>query len=356
MFEDNVHSADCTPKRSLESILWKHPFFGKHKNKIVKNWCRALTMKEDSTLYNERCAFLYYWIGSKVKGAFDSFLFPTMTKVLYDYLKQYGFSGGKIIYDYSHNHKTIEEQLEKSGKFCRNKYCDYLREVEEAFKTIKRINNSSRDEYCTHLIEEYGKYFDQQGDLNLEYQDANTYKHALVMEEELEDEEHDKDDEEEEVVTQTMRDGLLIGFHSKEGLTAGTRRESVEPLASEVISPETNTTSPSKKNSVGSFAAATLGMTSIIFLLYKFTPLYSRINTFLGRSNNSKSKRRRSVEHNLYIESDDTTQYSTESSTLVSMEEFTTENSTICSSPNTTQSKGKNRKNQQTKNISYHAM
>ncbi|GAB69443.1 hypothetical protein PCYB_001910 [Plasmodium cynomolgi strain B] len=125
MFEDNVQNADCTLKRSIESELQNHIYFGKHKKGIEKAWCRALTMrKDDSALYSERCTFLYYWIGSKVKGAFNSSMFPTMTNVLYKYLQTYGFSGectnictnisedlftwGKKIFDYSHNHNTIE--------------------------------------------------------------------------------------------------------------------------------------------------------------------------------------------------------------------------------------------------------
>ncbi|GAB64814.1 KIR-like CYIR protein [Plasmodium cynomolgi strain B] len=205
-FNNAVSTSICDSSKIRDSSWLAFKYFTPHKGKIEKAYCYSLTMNRVDEHYGKRCELLYYWIIDIIKGNLDSGHFPQATKSICNLLKELQptwdckniypgvgeslFEYGKKIYDYTHDHKTLEEQLKKSGGKCSGKYYKYLKDVEEAFKKVNSICGSGKTEpYCEYIKRERTPYADKDEELELEYEEARGQEHVADGREKVENSE-----------------------------------------------------------------------------------------------------------------------------------------------------------------------
>ncbi|ANQ10895.1 KIR protein [Plasmodium coatneyi] len=145
-------------------------------------WCYTQKGGKDTLSTEERCHFLYYFIGDIVFGDLGSDKFQgfmntvcdelkklpignecdiVCTKANYDYFKY-----EKEVYDYHQDKATIERKLGRSGNSCNANYREYLGTAEEAYKIIsgqcnlKKFNELDPT-YCNKFNTQYKQYMEK---------------------------------------------------------------------------------------------------------------------------------------------------------------------------------------------------
>ncbi|GAB69499.1 hypothetical protein PCYB_002480 [Plasmodium cynomolgi strain B] len=274
---NSANNSKCDATIIMDSNWWIYKYFNTYKGDILKAYCYALNMGKSEEHYHNRCEFLYYWIIDKIKEHLGNDYSLNATALVSSVLKNLGhgwectniypnisrnlFEYGKKVFDFSVDHETIKGQLEKSSGKCSGEYYKYLKAVKTAYQGIQSIYNYSKEPYCAHLIGEYKRYFDEDGDLELEYGEATELERVSVKKEEDKEEAQDKDDENEEEEGDTVSTALTI---------------------------------------VG------VGLPAILFFLYKHTPIFSRIRNHFG--NNSVGRRIKSIERRYNMERENSTE------------------------------------------------
>ncbi|ANQ08495.1 CYIR protein [Plasmodium coatneyi] len=148
--------------------------------KIADILCYVTTVNGEDSLRDDRCGFLYYWLGSKIwaKVNNNSSKFLDVMGKIYAALEQFGvkdnctllykdtpnidqqlFEKWKIIFDFSYDFNGIKAKLERSKNSCDEGYYKHLEGAKEAFVAINRGCKSKGDDdpYCKEFIFKYGK-------------------------------------------------------------------------------------------------------------------------------------------------------------------------------------------------------
>ncbi|ANQ07361.1 KIR-like CYIR protein [Plasmodium coatneyi] len=317
-----------------DTVDGHHSTIEVHMDKIVGAWCCMSKMPEGNNLnYNERCNFLYYWIGDFLFGELgdDAEIVMDLLNSICKYIKSTypkekdkvicetidkdKFKRRKLIFDYWHDYTTLKGLISKSGDNCTSKYGIYLGTVEQAYSGIQKFCQSNQtDPYCSEFNKQCNQYCTN-GKLNLKCPSAYT---------------------------EQQEDTTLKAVTSPTANSIGTTAAAI----------------PS--------ALATLALPAAAFFLYKYNLLPSWIsNQFNGGSNKRRGKRS-AIRHNFDTSTDDnSTLYSTETgstpdtSTHYSTDLSTTEtdNSTIYgeqpSGRHRTEQQQQHQRGQRT-NIRYH--
>ncbi|ANQ11125.1 Kir protein [Plasmodium coatneyi] len=342
-FEDNSRQVHCDSSdvagvtAALQSTLSGKgvEFSDTDVKKIFHAWCyvTGTVKKKCASLYQDRFKFFYLWFGEMIfKKKERIYSFDELMDEIKDGLNKMGGEGGdkcgplckgdvndkttfnrrKLAYEYYTIYKHIKEHWNEHQYKCDKAYSTYLKETYEAWDAVRQQCSGKKDKgYCDEFNENYKEHNGQELS-KLEC----TVEHRI----------------------DTARTKTHEGFPVEGGGPA-----TIGPIVSSALG-------------IGG------GLASIALLLYKYDLLPPGIkNTFFGgRSRNSNKRRnRRSTNSNFstFTENDSTTQYSTEASTLGSMEE---DNSTIYNGKRPPRGGNNNnnrrRGHENGKNISYQNM
>ncbi|GAB69459.1 hypothetical protein PCYB_002080, partial [Plasmodium cynomolgi strain B] len=149
-------------------------------NQIVENSSYACTKGRGSDpLYYDRCKFLYFWIGTKIKtmknvrytyfhtimnaiyrhmenaNFWDACTRPCMN--LYPELKDELFEERKILFDYDYNYNYLEKSPECSAYVRTPNYTTHRREAEGAYALLCEHCRTNSNTYCTEFDRIYKK-------------------------------------------------------------------------------------------------------------------------------------------------------------------------------------------------------
>ncbi|ANQ10104.1 CYIR protein [Plasmodium coatneyi] len=136
---------------------------------IVRVWCIVSEIRENDSLYNERCGFLYFWLGNKLfSEGLDTTNFKGDMNKIYTLLaswfsgedckneyrinSKHDFNQRKTIFDYWYNYPTIQKYIHDNHFDCPNKYATYLNEVAKDYSDVSSSCSRQRDdEYCKQI-------------------------------------------------------------------------------------------------------------------------------------------------------------------------------------------------------------
>ncbi|KNA01489.1 variable surface protein Vir7-like protein [Plasmodium vivax North Korean] len=160
-----------------------------YSDKILKALCYISKMKNNDPFYNERCHFLYYWIGdilsNNLKGValFSKAMNTIYTElqklnvedncnIIYPDISKLFFDQRKIIYDYSQNYATIKQDFQDYGKSCSQEYYYYVEKIVSTYNIVHDNCENTSDIYCDELKTMFDKY---------NHQDLSKLKCTLVQ-------------------------------------------------------------------------------------------------------------------------------------------------------------------------------
>ncbi|SBT88047.1 PIR protein [Plasmodium malariae] len=259
--------------RGFESSGENHCYSEENKIKLIKSQLNSyndIKSVEDKILHalcfisfsnndnkcNEQCHSLYYWIGNKLfntlsnEGSFSGIIkiFDTCSKKIagrdkckcdfFGSISKEEFNKMKIVYEYCKYHDTIEGTLNFHSNLCDSASKEYLDKATNAYNELYEIcNSSSSKDYCTVLMKHVPECFSKK---------LTTLKYEIK-------EYHSE-----------SSDLKRIDDHFPGGTTPTTGQ---------------STYSISQILMLVAFPLA--GILFISFILYKFTPIVSWINTKL---------------------------------------------------------------------------
>ncbi|SBT84492.1 PIR protein, partial [Plasmodium ovale] len=249
-------------------------------DKLAKALCYVNEMPGSNSFYDERCNYLYYWMGDiLVTNLKDKTLFSGVIDILYQTLSKFivtnactrissntdkdVFKKMKLVYDYSQNYNGIMKSLGDRNNLCNKDYHNYLNETVNAYKEMYNSCKEPKDTYCDLFkdIFETSKY-ESLSSLKCKVQEdpSNHLRASGVRSNSDEARIH-------------MGDSQQSGIVSREG---GPQQYQ---LGGTFVTEELNDSS-----SLFMYAIFPLiGMTLICFVLYRFTPLVSWIREYLIR-------------------------------------------------------------------------
>ncbi|ANQ09478.1 KIR protein [Plasmodium coatneyi] len=173
-----------TVKGALEVI---HAYNEELSNKIVQNCSYACAGGSGSgdPSYYDRCKFLYYWLGTKIKETgkvkTDTTFQTVMSAIykhqrsthfwnscknhctlVYPHITDDLFQNSKILHDYEYDYNKLKDDKEGKGechKYCNNNQCEVPSEAaKSAYAKVKGICQSlSGDAYCDEFDKQYKK-------------------------------------------------------------------------------------------------------------------------------------------------------------------------------------------------------
>ncbi|SBT57868.1 PIR Superfamily Protein [Plasmodium ovale wallikeri] len=132
-------------------------------------------LKESDTFYKERWNYLYFWVGYKViqKLGYSSFanvidvlkvVKERIHQVKYEYdifnITSDNFNDLKKIYDFFQNYDSIDLSIGAPNSDCTAKYKEYVDSCFELYKNVKRTCELKEDGYCKifkHFLKIYKK-------------------------------------------------------------------------------------------------------------------------------------------------------------------------------------------------------
>ncbi|KMZ94680.1 variable surface protein Vir7-like protein [Plasmodium vivax Mauritania I] len=146
-----------------------------YSDNIVKTLCYVSKMMKDNPFYNERCHFLYYWLGDILfNNLKDVNSFSTVMDTIYTELNKFNvenkcniiytdigksfFKQRKIIYDYTQNYETIKQGFRDYGNYCDQEYYEYVEKIVLTYNTVHTNCKNNSDAYCNELKNMFRKY------------------------------------------------------------------------------------------------------------------------------------------------------------------------------------------------------
>ncbi|SCN11996.1 PIR protein [Plasmodium malariae] len=139
------------------------------KDKILHALC-FISFSDNGHKCNEQCHSLYYWMGNKLfntlsnEGSFSDIItiFNTCSKTIagrdkckcdfFGSISKEEFNKMKIVYEYCKYHDTIEATLRIHGNFCDSESKEYLDQAINTYNEVFGICNSSNSmDYCIVL-------------------------------------------------------------------------------------------------------------------------------------------------------------------------------------------------------------
>ncbi|ANQ10578.1 KIR protein [Plasmodium coatneyi] len=311
---------------------------------IANAWCILSKLNIKGTQCEKLCDFFYFWLGDMLCDKFvRNIQFQDIMQQIYTALNGSSdnckyqpmhstvscsdFKKGKVVFDYYHDYRTIIRELKASegscATHCTTKYKNYLDGADNKYKMVKAGSSVNSHDYYDQIVKEIK---DNGGSIP----PPSQLTCRTVSTEMLVSDEGDNEDG-----TDLLENGG--------GGTAG------------------STATPAIISSV----AATIGLPTMTFLLYKYTSVFSFINNFFGNdnsnissrsSNNIKSRRKRTTIHhdlNSPLSDDDdnsSTLYTTTDDSTTIGDDSTDESSLFGGRLPTSRGRSNNRSG---KNISY---
>ncbi|ANQ07394.1 KIR protein [Plasmodium coatneyi] len=144
---------------------------------IMKTLCCAKGEKGSSLSVDDYCHALYYWIGNTFFSTQKHFAkFSECVGVMYELLKEQEvghlcaevyykiskklFHHRKAIFDYSHDYKTLKEELLSGRLLSNGKYREHVQNIILAYYEVNEdcMSKGAEDSYCKKFREEYMEY------------------------------------------------------------------------------------------------------------------------------------------------------------------------------------------------------
>ncbi|SBT85607.1 PIR protein [Plasmodium malariae] len=243
--------------KTIKSQLNSYNDIKSVEDKILHALC-FISFSNNGPKCNEQCYSLYYWIGNKLfnilsnDGSFSDIIttFDTCSKRIagrdkckcdfFGSISKEEFNKMKIVYEYCKYHDTIEETLQINGNMCDRASKEYLDQAINTYNEVyETCNSSSSKAYCEVLMKHVPKCFSKKL-LTLKYKIKEYHSESIGLNE--------------------------LDDHFPNGTTPTTGQ---------------STYSISQILMLVAFPLA--GILFISFILYKFTPIVSWINTKLIR-------------------------------------------------------------------------
>ncbi|SBT73495.1 PIR protein [Plasmodium ovale] len=242
-------------------------------DELIKGIYYASYIANGNSYYKLRWNYLYFWMGEKIRGIIsDNEKFSTIIYILnsvrshfiekeeYDLFNDNmtleNFHDLKIIYDFFQNYDNIEASI-KFSKSCTEPYKKY---VQDSFAVYKRVN-------ATCKVNEEEKHCKIYNDF------VNTYNKKNLSELTCDGQKVSKPIAEDEPDPFTEEEGDPVAelhFHPGRGIPGHST-----PIHTEELS------TPSYSDNTMSIIFPPLGIISILFILYRFTPVGSWLNSRL---------------------------------------------------------------------------
>ncbi|ANQ10561.1 KIR protein [Plasmodium coatneyi] len=307
------------------------------------------------------CDFFYFWLGDQLHGKLSGWntSLPTIMQQIYTKLGgnngpcSYGTidntnDGGflqrrKKVFDYYYDYRTIWKQLMENDAPCSTAYGEYLKDAQDAYGRVQANCPTNNDDFCKEF---WNKKF-QNGTIPK----PEDLKSKAASEQDL----PPSDDEGDEK-------NLLSCLEVLSSKVATVPKETSSHLSP--ASPEVEGAAESSRSiaPIVSSTLAALGLPAAVFLLYKYTNLFSGIDGTFPKERN-KRKRGSPVERHFNkssVDDDDTLTTTEETSSTVDSSTITDSITEYSAPPSnrrrTNNRKGHQQQRQRKTNISYHNM
>ncbi|CAI7718402.1 PIR protein [Plasmodium vivax] len=257
---------------------------------IVKALCYVSKMGKDDQFYNERCHFLYYWLGDilfnnlKDVTSFSNVMDTIYTelknfnvedycKIIYTDISKFLFDSRKIVYDYSQNYETIKRYFRDYGSSCSQEYYDYVEKIVSTYNTVHTNCISNSDTYCNELKNMFNNY---------SHQELSKLKCTLVRH--VPKPVEGESDQVQSFGQRPLRGPSLQEQPSNDHSLQEETASGFVPTSEEKLLPSSDEASPRGSNIFMSSAVPVMGVSLAGFVLHKFTPLSSWMRNSLGRN------------------------------------------------------------------------
>ncbi|ANQ07438.1 KIR protein [Plasmodium coatneyi] len=157
--------------RDLEDTLGIYTYSKNYAKEITGNWYHASEIGGDTLSHEERCKFLYYWTGTKIKEKVGRrATLESAMKEIYEHLARFAcnnrctnfyddnssliiFENGKKLFDYYYDYAALKQSTDCNAILCSSTYEQYLEEAKKAYSTISGIcnNGGSSGIYCSEF-------------------------------------------------------------------------------------------------------------------------------------------------------------------------------------------------------------
>ncbi|CAA9991142.1 KIR protein [Plasmodium knowlesi strain H] len=317
-----------TSARAVDDPLKGYDNLQNYWDHFVKAWCCMSKMEEgQQQLYEERCNFLYYYIGSLIPSTGAGGSFQEIMKKIYEGLSKIDiedkcssaytnidrnlFMQRRKVHDFSYDYQIMKSLLAKNGNSCDGTYYKHLQDAVKAYNDVCVNGGWRRDTYCNKFEEAVGGY------------------------------------EPAKVLQLTSKTETVPRMGEPSGNTILHRDVSLKFTYTSNAHEGYHTNASTMEDNIITAVYSSLGMMTlpmIAFFLYKYTSLFDGIkNTFLSRGgrNNSNNRRGRRSTMGRNQHFDDTftensmdfsTKYLTDTSTNLSSEVDSTMNLSTASS------------------------
>ncbi|CAG9479387.1 unnamed protein product [Plasmodium vivax] len=296
-----------------KEILDKHPELKGVSEKILKALCYVHRKSMRTDFKNDICDFLFYWIGDiilkdlKNKEFFGEImlnLFETLNKsgtreicnFSYNNIYEENFKNVKLIFDYSEDYNSYEEQIIGYNPPCNQDYKEYLKTYVD---TYNKFNNKctvekSNENYC----EAFKKYFDGK-DANLLSTWTCDLRKNDPRDKEFEEEEGEgEEDAERAAQMEQVSPGPVTDTHDPMLLQRSPSASEAQAMVPGIPGPhldrgsflidsasspkDDKSTSITSKSITGALSVAGILVPS--YLVYNYTPAGIWISKLLGRN------------------------------------------------------------------------
>ncbi|SBT47337.1 PIR Superfamily Protein [Plasmodium ovale wallikeri] len=175
----DIYCRDYVTLNSIENELDKDDNIRDISANLSKILCYVSLLPSDDIFYEGRCDFLYYWLRDTLQKKLqnDTTVSSVMDKI-YNELQKFNaekkcaldnsvidkdaFNQRKIVYDYSRNFGTIKKALDDHGRSCNTEYYNYIVNSVRVYKNVHATCITNNDTYCTNKFKEIFRNYDYQ--------------------------------------------------------------------------------------------------------------------------------------------------------------------------------------------------
>ncbi|SBT52539.1 PIR Superfamily Protein [Plasmodium ovale wallikeri] len=262
---------------SIHEGLYKYTDIQNVSYNLARALCTVSYIKDDDMSYTERCHFLYYWIGDtlykylksehlfspiidELYTAANKFKVPNKCNIIYHNISKDFFNKRKIVYDYIQNYKTIKQSLTDHGYSCNREYKNYISKSVRIYNEVYNTCNGNSDTYCMKFQENFTKYnHDELSKLSCNLEQERPVEPPRVG------------------ARGSLNDAEL-DIPSPQFHVAA-----VAPHLGSVGLPSEGASSSKRSDAVMSVIFPIIGIFLVCFTLYRFTPLWPWIHSYLIR-------------------------------------------------------------------------
>ncbi|ANQ05719.1 CYIR protein [Plasmodium coatneyi] len=342
-FREVFDTCGYSATEAVKTALHGHTELGGHMQEIAHAQCFAHAWQGTGDRGDKPCTFFYYWLGDILWKNIDSSTVLALMrkiyeeyrkkaneercKIIYDNISEGEFKQRKLAYEYYNNYGAIKEQREQRGTKCNAAYHTYLKERADAYNAIRTdCEGKDTEPYCSDFNTKWKKYKEPKPRGQGGYEEKDL-----------------------EILECTPPPKPKPNPNPNQAGSSGSFSDYDYGSAS-------STVAPAAVSAAGGIAA--IGLPAVMFLLYKYTNLFSGLRNSFGGSNSRSRKKRSIIRNELNTLSEDSaTEYGTDYSTIASSVASTEDNSTIYDGP-TSRGRTNNgrRPGNRGRNISYQRM